>query len=160
VPSPLARDYGFFNPNHIQNQYAGFSASNHYVFSEGVMVIPVAGPKTNPPIRARKVRLHSPHGFRIYTWVAERHRVKPLLPAPVPQNDDEVLLHWEIVAGPPDIERGGRSHFYRVTGEYVFALLVPIFHDSGTFRMTGSPYDITPPSANLINPGDFTTQLQ
>ncbi len=155
----LVPGFQFFTAAHIAARYQTYVAQNAYVYNEGVVVVPVAGPNTTPKVRARRVRLHSPHGYRVFSWSVERVRLKPLLPKMVKQNDDEVFLWGRIVVQPPEIEAGGNMHLYRVEGTYWYGLLAPLNHED-QLRMGATPYDITPASVNVCSPGDFTEQLQ
>lgn len=143
-----------FAAAHSQAPFQLYTSQNRYSYRSGMYQMPTAG-SAGPSDAAR---LHAPIGRRVYLWAVERKGLKPVLPHPETNDDNEELLSAEIVVHPVELD-AGRVPVYFVEGCYVYALYEPRLHKN-SLRMTAPPYLNVSASSLTYLESDFSKSIQ
>lgn len=135
-----------------------------YRWSSGLSQMPIAGNgngptlqaggqpapgSTTPPATCVFVRLHQPIGQKIVNFRYVRRGQKPVIPAPEPDDDNQVLLDAEVIETTPRVLGDLNTVEYEVYGRYVYGLKRPITGETG-FPGVGSAATTVPPEANAL----------
>jgi len=135
-----------------------------YRWDSGLVQMPIAGNgngptlqagavnadgSTTPPATCVFVRIHQPIGQRIVNFRYVRRGQKPVIPAPEPENDNQVFLTGEVIETNPRVLGDLVTVEYEVYGRYIYGLKRPIDGTAG-FPGVGSAATTVPQEANAL----------
>jgi hypothetical protein len=145
-PSPPS---GLFTQENVRAPYGNYEILVSYEGDTGVLQLPVAGPGPQTP--SEIVRVAAPWMRKVVTWAAWRDVDWPVLPHPAPRDSNLVLKTWRLVPRAPKVLPDGVFRRFRVEGEYLYYLTVPLL-PGDPLPTAAAPYETTPLDANLLQP--------
>lgn len=101
----------------------------------------------------------APYGRRIVQWAAQRQGGAPNVPHPDPNDLNQILSLALFAMDPPVLQEDGQTKVVRAAGTYIYSLLRP-FWLLDNLNAGGTPYDVTPASANIFSAAFFKMGLQ
>jgi hypothetical protein len=163
-------DGSIFAPDNRNAPYDVYDCRAYYVWRTGLAQLPIAGPPTGgatlqagggqPGASSTTdetcaiVRLSMPYGRKIVKFRAVRRVLQPVIPAPEPDDDNQVLLSASVRQTGPLPLSDGVNQLYTLTGKYVYALRKPLTGETGFPGISIPPTKLTPeqnalPAENL-----------
>jgi hypothetical protein len=143
---------------HQQHPYTQYIIKVDYLWDNGVLQLPMAEPAEGTLVECEVVHHCAPYGKKVVSWTATRAGVKPILPDPTPQDDNEELEGFVVSPLSSVLQADGVTKMYKVTGVYTYILKTPVPPSSG-FQFAAVPFDQTPKASNRYESSDFSTNL-
>ena len=103
------------------SQYDTFSATRTHSHSNGLSMMPTAGPFPQP---AQVVALHGGLDFDIIVYIASRRGEPPVVPSPVTRNPNRIFLAGGRAGDFPITDIGGVTN-YTIGGWLLFGIISP-----------------------------------
>lgn len=121
-------------------RYEQYGGESVYEAARGILIMPVAGGDSDPPIQ---IRVHSPFGYRVNTVRASKHGAPPVLPAPCDTKSGDLLLETTMTVSTPQVSSNQDAFIY--TAEVETRYLQTSLRGSGNdsvYQTPGHPYDL------------------
>ncbi len=151
-----------FTQGHQIAPYRTYNVECRYVWNEGLIQVPIAGPKTTDDQRTpcEIVREHAPCGYKEVRFEATRIAAQPAVPHPLSyrNNPNEVFYYADVVVTVPALGIVGETT-WGIRGVYRYHLLKPIWVEDG-LRSGASPLDTAQEVSNIYDSTDFNPNLQ
>ncbi len=148
-PSPMSDSHNNGGP------YKDFTFDIEYVEETGRDVAPVAGDGTQPGVA---YRYHNGAMLMRVKWSTERDNAKPVVPHYDTGDPNNIRVESIIYPAMP-LQGIGRVT-YRISGMFVYKLIIPKTLERGSIYPCGSsPAENRPSSANFYGPLDFSKAL-
>lgn len=144
-----------FTSENTRHPYHTYKVRTRYVWNDGMTSMAVAGPNGTA---AEVIKVSAACGMKIVEWTATRHGANPQIPTPTSTDENQVRHSFEVVTESPDMMADG-TYVYTVSGKYVYLLRKPVDFTDNKFFMGSGGQDLTPPTAHVINTGDFLTNI-
>ena len=137
------------NNQYSDNIYNEYRVDVHYETDMGVIQAPVSagtyygsslgGQTTSYPSQAVSssfMQAYTPMTKKVVTWTAQRFGEVPVIPDPVPQDTNLVLLHQKYQLTAPEVMADTETEIYHASGTYYYGLKNP--QKPGDVLKTGS----------------------
>jgi hypothetical protein len=147
-----------FTQDHSNAPYTNWSFQITYEWAEGLAQLPVAeAPVAGVPggVSCEIVRESAPFGTMVVEWAAWRNGLVPDVPSPETDNPNLRLNFARIKPSSPPLDNAGKLHVYRISGEYRYLLLRPIWAPGSGLWMGWTVYDKTPPGVHILSASQF-----
>jgi hypothetical protein len=145
---------------HQAAPYTDYTVETTFDSDAGILQSPVAGPAGTP---SDIIQVSAPYDIMIVKWTAKRIGRKPLVPSPLRPNDPNAVLKSKtIVPLAPMMDPDGKTKIYRVSGVYVYQLLLPVeYVNVGYYTMGAPPFQTTgkADAENVLGGEDFSTLI-
>lgn len=130
VPSgtiPTPSDTNVFSPDQCgPNPYSDFKFDVSYEYITGVLQAPVADVSSGgAPIACEFIGVVAPYEAKVVRWTAEREGAEPKVPSPISTDPNCVLRSATRSPAVPVPMPNGLGFVYRISGVYVYGLVVP-----------------------------------
>lgn len=138
-----------FTEDAYQNAYGVYRITTAYLWSQGILQIPVASSTLSV---SQMAQVSQPMGSKIVFWLATQTGSYPTCPSTAGKSG-EVLNFSQVIPHAPKITPDGDDYVYGISGMYAFHLSTPVPYDQGTIIQPQEPLDTGSPQP--ISPGDF-----
>lgn len=151
--------------------HLAYGLEARYRWDTGLVQMPIAGSTAGSTLQAGVlpgnvipppqptcaiIRLSQPCGVKVVSFHGVRQGQQVIIPAPDDSDPNAVLLSAEVVQRDPAIMGDVVNRRFEVSGEYVYALLVPVDGSAGFPGVSGpasklKPADNALPLDNLVS---------
>jgi len=155
-----------FTQDALAAPYDHFDCQEIWRYRSGLVQMPVAaGPMTPPTTGGVKtpcefVRVHAPTSTLVVKFEAVRKGVPPVIPSPVPNDPNRVLLDALVVTGVPARLADTSVPVFRTCGTYVYGLIAPLVPASEVIPGPEGPYIVSGFAASSqLDPSLFSSTI-
>jgi hypothetical protein len=145
--------------------YLRYEYQSSYDYDPGIMGLPLSGSTGGSPPTATSliIQVRRPRTVRTVTFSMIRQGARPVIPSPVSPgvlDGSEVLMGSSISPAVPVLQEDGNMYNYGLSGAYTYLQLDPDVPGEDPLRMGLSRVNIGNADNNLVEPDDFSEEVQ